>query len=317
MPHNDYTPHSFTVRGIDELEYLYKSEKLDFYKYLASISYGMILDFGCGSGHAILQIQERFPEMNTYCVNKGGYGKSQSEKSQDLIDASYYFKIKLPCTINGDIILPHIILTPGLAQDQSLDLNFHEKFDFIYSMHALNEGKIEITQSHIWLDKLIPLLKHSMIRGSRMILILNKFDFNFIYASNNNNTTNSIEKKNHKIHTWQYYENKSYIYVTLYTVILKEYNASYFCVSVVKCKNAFCRSIVGHNLIHIINSDPTDTINIIRTLKINKYGTGTINNNKNPDESTNVFRDRYSVEYVWNLLEHLDMKEKMFPVPSQ
>lgn len=327
IPHGNYTPHSFTVRGLDELEYLFKSQRIDLIKYLTSHSKGMmILDFGCGSGHAILQIQEKFPDMNTYCVNKGGYGKSQSENSQDLIDAAYYFKIQLNCKMNSDeIILPHIDLTPGLVQDQMLNHNYYDKFDFIYSMHALNQGKIEITQSHIWLDKLIPLLKQS-INTSRMILILNKFDFNVIYGASyddnnhNNNNNTSIERRNHKIHTWQYYENNAYIYITLYTVILRENDASYFGVSVLKCKYALCKTSSGHNIVHsIIDTDATNTINIIRQLKVTKYGTGVINNNKNLAEYVNgeLYKDRYSIEYVWNLLEHLDMKVKMFPVPSK
>jgi len=346
IPHGNYTPHSFTERGLDDLEYIFKSQRMDLHKYLSSHSHGMILDFGCGSGHAILEIQEKFPDMKTYCVNKGGYGKSQSENSQDLIDAAYYFKIKLNCKINtDDIILPHIDLTPGLVQDQMLNHNYHGKFDFIYSMHALNQGKLEITQSHIWLDKLIPLLKYSLT--SRMILILNKFDFNVIYGAsndnssnnqtnnNNNNQTNNninysnnnnnnntyVEKRNHKIHTWQYYEHNAYIYITLYIVILRGNNESFFGVSVLKCKYAFCKINASHSLVHAIESDSTDTINIIRKLKITKYGTRMINNYKNLEEilNGNLYNDRYSIEYMWNLLENLDMKEKMFavPVPSQ
>ena len=85
-----------------------------------------------------------------------------------------------------------------------------------------------------------------------------------------------------------------------------------------KCKYALCKTSAGHNIVHLIDFDSTDTINIIRKLKVIKYGTGVINNKKSSAENVNgnLYNDRYSIEYVWNLLEYLDMKEKMFPVPS-
>ena len=84
-----------------------------------------------------------------------------------------------------------------------------------------------------------------------------------------------------------------------------------------KCKHALCKISASHSLVHAIESDSTDTINIIRKLKVTKYGTRMINNHKNLAEILNgdLYNDRYSIEYMWNLLEYLDMKEKMFAVP--
>lgn len=314
IPHNVYEPHGFTSRGLDDLVFLFKKERLDLFKYLETHPNAYVLDNGCGSGHALLQIQEKFPNMTTYCTNKDGYGMSQSETTQDLVDVAYHYSIKIHCTETRKPIIPNIVLTKGIANGELLNHSFYGKFDFIYSMHALNYGKLAITESHIWLDKLVPLLKASA--GSRMVLILNKYDLDQRYATNKE----TVDSKNRKIKTWQYYENKCYIYVTLYTILLANYSSPYLGATVAKCVNEFCKTNHGFGTVHVVDSDKSDFINKLRRLKTSKYGNGPILNGKTAAETSNgndnLYAERYTIEYTWNLLYHLDKKEQRFPLPT-
>ena len=313
IPHNAYKPHGFTSRGLNDLVFLFKKERLDLFKYLDTHPNAYVLDNGCGSGHALLQIQEKFPNMTTYCTNKGGYGLSQSETTQDLIDVAYHYSIKIHCTETGKPIIPNIVLTKGITNGELLDHSFDGRFDFIYSMHALNYGKLEITESHIWLDKLVPLLKASV--SSRMVLILNKYDLDLLYATSNE----TVDSKHRRIKTWKYYENNCYVYVTLYTILLVDYLSPYLGATVAKCKNELCKTSHGFSTVHVVDTDKSDFINKLRMLKTSKYGDGPILNGKTADEastgSDKLYAERYAIEYTWNLMEHLDKKEQQFPLP--
>ena len=308
-PHNVYQPHGFTSRGLDDLVFLFKKERLDLFKYLDTNPNAYVLDHGCGSGHALLQIQEKFPDMTTYCTNKDGYGMSQSETTQDLVDVAHHYSVKIHCSETGKPILPNIMLTKGIVNGELLNNSFYDRFDFIYSMHALNYGKLEITQSHIWLEKLVPLLKASA--GSRMVLVLNKLDFDMQYASVDNS-------KHRTIKTWKYFENKCYVYVTLYTILLVNNLFPYLGATVAKCHNELCKTNHGFSTVRVV-TDKGDFVNNLRRLKSSKYGDDLILNGKSVTEARNssLYAERYAIEYTWNLLDHLDKKEQRFPLPTK
>jgi len=325
---NKYTPHGFTGRGYHEIQKLFPTDIFDLNGYLSMHCNASVLDFGCGSGRALLQVYEKYPSTYTYCINKRGYRLSQSETYQDFVDVAYHFNITLHCNTTH-FLLPDIYLTAGIETESFYPFD-GKQFDLIYSIHALNIGKVTVSSSHIWMDKLIPLMKASSPHtGSTMILLLNDILFlNDILPSEgqglNNYINMSYSHKLSKIKTWEYQNpsDSSYISITLFMVFIEdEQYKPYIAAIVRKCpmncstsaNSSTLRSSSSSSSIPSMNQSSTHSIpeipefvELLRRYKTSRYGIGPLQPYQDyPDYMSFL---RYSVLYAWNLIEQLDKR---------
>lgn len=192
-----------TGRGYSKILEAFPKVLFDVDKYFFKHSNATVLDYGCGSGRFLLELLSNVSNLQTYCINKIGYRNQQAETVQDLIDVAASFNINLHCIDNTSYVLPKIYLTSGMSSDNHSDPFFQHKFDFISSMHALNLGKLYPFESHLWIDKLIPMLNN--ITESRMLLLLNEISYVDTYLSFLNNSKNPKENL-YKIKSWEYFD---------------------------------------------------------------------------------------------------------------
>jgi len=82
------------------------------------------------------------------CLNKKGYGYEQSDGSEKLLKVAKRYNISILCHDHDKTVwLPEIQLAPGL-QEQPYPAHLNNKFDFIVSIHALNQGNELILLFH-------------------------------------------------------------------------------------------------------------------------------------------------------------------------
>ncbi len=131
--------HGFTSRGFEEM----KSAMPPFFDLLEyNYTDKRILDFGCGNGHAILEIQSILPESACVCTNKIDYGYVQTSTQNMFLDVAAAYNITLYCNSKNEIKLPRVVMIEGL---QAGALIFGRSFDLVVSQHALNEGVVQTT----------------------------------------------------------------------------------------------------------------------------------------------------------------------------
>ena len=74
------------------------------------------------------------------CLNKKGYGFEQTDSSEKLLKIAKMHNISIFCHENDETVwLPDIQLAAGL-QERPYPTHLNNKFDYIVSIHALNQG---------------------------------------------------------------------------------------------------------------------------------------------------------------------------------
>ena len=68
-----------------------------------------------------------------------------------------------------------------------------------------------------------------------------------------------------------YYENKCYVYVTLYTILLVNNLFPYLGATAAQCQNELCETNHGFGTERVV-TDKGDFVNNLRGLKTSKYG---------------------------------------------
>jgi hypothetical protein len=117
-----------------------------------------VLEIGCGQGHAILDAQFLAPSAHMVCVNKNLYGIVQANERRHLLSAAARFGVSLQCDESNEPILPSVLLIESIVQPPSLvSLLGARRFDFVYSIHALN-NKFLANETHIWFPDVVRLL---------------------------------------------------------------------------------------------------------------------------------------------------------------
>lgn len=115
---------------------------------------GRVLEHGCGSGRALLELQYLFPTPSTFfCTNLRGYDFPQADGSvSSLTERAAVFEIPVRCRqrwFNGHLEY----LLPTVSMVNPLDghgLPFPDDyFRVVFSQHSLNEGKILPERSHV------------------------------------------------------------------------------------------------------------------------------------------------------------------------
>jgi len=94
-----------------------------------------------------------------------------------------------------------------------------------------------------------------------------------------------------------YYENKCYVYVTLYTILLVNNLFPYLGATAAKCQNELCKTNHGFSTVRVV-TDKGDFVNNLRRLKTSKYGDDLILNGKSVTEASNssLYAERYAIE---------------------
>jgi SAM-dependent methyltransferase len=122
-------------------------------------SNGSVLEIGAGSGRAILELQSLFPELHVFGSNLAAYGHSQAESTDELMLVAAHFGIRLPCN-KTSVTVPKIHVTVPL-QHPDFPRKLLPAYDFVFSRHALNQGKLKPHESCLVVPRVLSLLKPS------------------------------------------------------------------------------------------------------------------------------------------------------------
>lgn len=150
-----YDHHSYTDRGISSMEPMLNPVQV--LQIMSSREAPQILEIGCGSGHALLDLQWRYPTANITGVNKRGYGITQLNATTELIDMSIFYNVSLICDVFDVPILPHLVLFDGVGKNQMPFPN--QSFDMIISQNSLDTGKLQSHESVYIISRVARILK--------------------------------------------------------------------------------------------------------------------------------------------------------------
>ena len=154
-----YIPSELTMRPLDDYV-RYQAPFLSFFHTLDMKRGGSVLEIGSGSGRALLDLKGAYPTISVYGTNLRGYGFQQSNGSADALwDVADYFDIPVNCDQNGAPNFPVLLETYPIQSEEFTTLFEPGTFDFIFSRHSLNQGKLLTNESHIFIHRLLPFLK--------------------------------------------------------------------------------------------------------------------------------------------------------------
>ncbi len=166
----NYSAHMFTMRPLDDYIY-YQPVFFSFFSALNAVSEGDVLEVGCGSGRALVELKSRYPKMNIIGSNLRGYGFAQINGSlEELWAIADHFHLVVYCSRDKPIF-PQIIETDKIQSQLFLASIANRRFDFIFSRHALNQGKLLSNESAISIPRLLPLLKRGGIAMLHLLFI--------------------------------------------------------------------------------------------------------------------------------------------------
>ena len=138
----------------------YQAQFFSFFHTLDTVNGGSVLEIGSGSGRALLDLKGLYPNIKAYGTNLRGYGFAQGNGSASALwNVAQYFDIKVNCDRTGAPNFPVIIETHPIQSHEFSAIFEPETFDFIFSRHSLNQGKLAANESHIFIPRLLPFLK--------------------------------------------------------------------------------------------------------------------------------------------------------------
>jgi SAM-dependent methyltransferase len=169
--------HAYTNRSFNHHMYMHPPF-LNFSHKMESKPFAKVLELGSGSGRALIELQSKFGDSECYGTNYGGYKLPQARSQFDLLSAVRTYNLTIFCR-NDEPILPKIILTPSIIEF-NLTSKFDQKlFDFIISVHALN-NKLPWNMSHTYVPDILNLL------APAGLAILHVGDLNSFFQPNEN-----------------------------------------------------------------------------------------------------------------------------------
>ena len=154
-----YSPHEFTMRSLEDYV-RYQAPFFSFFHTLDAVKQGSVLEIGSGSGRALLDLKAKYPSIKAYGTNLKGYGRSQADGSaDDLWNVANHFNVTVYCNHRDIPSFPVILETCPIQSENFTKLFESGKFDFIFSRHTFNEGKLAAHESGIFIPRLLPFLK--------------------------------------------------------------------------------------------------------------------------------------------------------------
>ena len=154
---SNYSHSQYSMHSLDD--YLrYQAPFFSFFHTLESVKQGSILEIGCGGGRALIDLKSRYPFIKAYGTNPTSNDEF-NRTAEAFWNVANHFDIPVYCDQQGLPSFP-VILETHPIQSTNFTKVFHpESFDFIFSRHSLNQGKIAANQSHIFIPRLLPFLK--------------------------------------------------------------------------------------------------------------------------------------------------------------
>jgi SAM-dependent methyltransferase len=161
-----YSPHQYTMRPLED--YLrYQASFYSFFHALDVAKQGSVLEIGSGSGRALLDLKAMYPSIKAYGTNAKGCGLSQVDGSAEAYwHVARHFNVTVYCDHRDIPIFPIILETYPIQSENFTKLFESERFDFIFSRHSFNQGKLAAKEAGIVIPRLLPFLKvgsHAMI----------------------------------------------------------------------------------------------------------------------------------------------------------
>jgi hypothetical protein len=154
-----YSPSELTMRPLEDYV-RYQAPFFSFFHTLDVAKQGSVLEVGCGSGRALLDLKAEYPSIKAYGTNLKGYGFAQGNGSPAAFwSVANHFDTPVYCDQHGSPSFPVILETHPIQSPKFTTLFQPETFDFIFSRHSLNQGKLAANESHIFIPRLLPLLK--------------------------------------------------------------------------------------------------------------------------------------------------------------
>jgi hypothetical protein len=135
--HLDESRSSYTTRSLKDLKAA-MPPFLSFDKYKNEENTRQILEIGCGTGHALVELHALLPNAKLTGTNKKGYQHGQSNNQMELVAYAKHYKVPIKCNSASKPSIPKLVLTDGI-QNKPLDFSFN-CMDLVLSHHALNQG---------------------------------------------------------------------------------------------------------------------------------------------------------------------------------
>ena len=135
-------------------EYLrYQAPFFSFFHTLDAAKEGSVLEIDSGSGRALLDLKAEYPSIKAYGTSMNEHGSVEN-----FWIVANHFNISVYCKQDHPS-LP-IILEAHPIQSENFSMLFKpETFDFIFSRQFLSQDKLTANESHIFIPRLLPLLK--------------------------------------------------------------------------------------------------------------------------------------------------------------
>ncbi len=153
----NYTHRRYTMHSLDD--YLrYQAPFFSFFHALDSAKQGSILEVGCGGGRALLDLKSEYPSIKVYGTNPTSHDNF-NRTAEAFWDVANHFDIPVYCDHQGRPSFPVILETHPIQSAKFTTLFQPGTFDFIFSRHALYQGKLAANESYIFIPRLLPLLK--------------------------------------------------------------------------------------------------------------------------------------------------------------
>ena len=164
-----FEPSGYTNRGLDDYVN-YQPRFLSFDSILESVGFGKVLEVGSGNGKTLLELKARHPHIQAYGTNLIGYGLAQINGSEDsLWSIAGYYNLTVYCDAQNTPAFPNIIETAGIqSPDFGKEMELGN-FDFIFSRHSLNYGKLKPEESFAFIPRLLPLLKEGSLAMTHIL----------------------------------------------------------------------------------------------------------------------------------------------------
>jgi SAM-dependent methyltransferase len=164
-----YIPSEMTMRPLNEFK-LYQPSFYSLMDEIDSMPNGDILEIGCGSGRALLDLKSKYPNIRAVGTNYRGYGFSQTNGSAlHLWSVAKHFNISVVCSEDGAPAFPEIKEAEGIQHPNYTSIFGLQQFDLIISRHALNQGKLSPDKSVFIVPRVVSLLK---VGGTAMVHLL-------------------------------------------------------------------------------------------------------------------------------------------------
>ena len=298
-----YVDHVYTRRGFGDMQSMMPPfVNLSTALLAPHASTFRVLEQGCGSGRFLLEGQSQFPMVHFYGTNFKGYGKFEhhygqvSSNPHNLMRVAQHFHVPLMCGADARPVLPLVLLTSSIVASDFYYPVADHFFDLIVSRDALNSMKVGANESHVFIPKMLRVLKS----GGLMALHLD-YGVNFIFPELASKeftiiSTYAIGGVSMVLYTKQHPGDQSNFYLSFFVLLVKQCSSDVRTLTPLECIAPGYQSPFPEDM------KKKWTVNTGASIPERKEATPS--------------RIRYAFYYMKNLLDHLDSWVQAGAVPS-